>query len=1515
MTVYSTGKMSNLSDINARRSPSPESVNWSERSSSPGPGNGNWYEDNDSVELEDDTASQRPFPDNESDNNNNNNDSMSQLSAASTTNYELTVATQDDDEPENDRENDTCGNFYIIATKWIVAILIAIMVLACVTANKLCLLVIGREYSIPSTIVPTNSTSGSNGNKDAKRESIVIMLTIILMVPQAISLLAAIWGKRKSQPWPRHSAVLWIIVGGFIEASCLSYLCIYATTVLGKHPEVFLLFLSGLFLVPTIIQVYQSARKFHSKDGKTRIALFVVAAGLQITGFTLLFLQKEMPGLQNKIGIPVSIGLLSIAWSPKLRRLQTKAVVTSSREQVSPRPGRSASMGDSSSLGDFETNNGTQDSRFSTNVPGKPLKHSAREKAALVMSLVQLLTTPVACIVLCLVGKVADLEMFGDGFRQITVSHPVFYYFLVQLFVTFLGYHAAWLACSMYAQRLAFALPLTLATPLALVFIEVNQLCNTWLIPLPCGPDLPMYYLIGITALLLLGQFLSTGYYVWANKGYIMGKASHLFWLPSYTGALLEPFLLLNRRNKVTDDSHVTYKQLTRNTYVFICSTMYHEELYEMEQLLRSLHDVDNNFKRAKRHVESHIFFDGSIKADVMSIYVLQLATIIKKTLKVDLSEARKIRTPYGMQLSWLLPGDLPITIHMKDNSKVKNKKRWSQVMYMSYVLDYRQRLLKVDDDEAFILTTDADVYFTHESMEALIDYMVQDNKIGAVCGRTHPMGNGPLVWYQIFDYAIGHWFMKVANHVFGSVLCCPGCFSLYRCKAVRDVLKEYATNVNEAFEFLTKDMGEDRWFCTLMVEAGWRLAYCAAAEDRTYCPQEFEEFYKQRRRWMPSTLANLSLLVSKWRMVLANNENISFAFIIYQVVLLMATLIGPSIVILFIVGGLVSLGGINEDVLVILLSILTIGYAIICLFFSQGTREGKNTNTAIGQNENPLVTLWKLLKSKCACCFQNCQEKAKTPSNSKKLSSLISQTFTDSQGDPKKPVESDNGSSIRHDDSGKSIIAITVANYGSVHYNDDRTGKFTSFGSKLPKCADQHDSSMAFVCDLCNKSFTQETNLVRHKKAIHSGRSFNCERCGNSFNRRDVLKRHMKKHSQDKEHKCQHCERKFYRKDMRDDHQKVCEYEKMYEDQNKKRKLIDEEHEETPEKRPKLDNASDQAVNKEPCDNEDPCELTSAMQDSLKTFKFKPRIAEKYDLRLCLQGKKKALLNRLQRELKSKRGIKWFVSVQVKFIKPKANGIDVVSEPHFRSLCMTTVNPEEVEEQLNEVNQKILNVFATYQREVCYNLFEIVKELPHKARNPMIVSLKTYGKRVNVKLITNPTKLIKLTASPAFDSFRIFSEDLAAVNMKKTKLYLNRPIYVGFSILDLSKVLMYNFHFKYMVPKYGTQSKLLFTDTDSLCYDVKTDDLYRDFHQDLDYFDTSEYPTDHFLYCARNKKVLGKMKDETHGIPIQEFIGLRPKMYSILFTENNKQVEKKTAKGISKNVTKQMIRHQDYKS
>ena len=106
------------------------------------------------------------------------------------------------------------------------------------------------------------------------------------------------------------------------------------------------------------------------------------------------------------------------------------------------------------------------------------------------------------------------------------------------------------------------------------------------------------------------------------------------------------------------------------------------------------------------------------------------------------------------------------------------------------------------------------------------------------------------------------------------------------------------------------------------------------------------------------------------------------------------------------------------------------------------------------------------------------------------------------------------------------------------------------------------------------------------------------------------------------------------------------------------------------------------------------------------------------------------------------------------------------------------------------------------------------------------------------------------------------------------------------------------------MVSKYGSRSKLLFTGTDSLCYDVNSDDFYRSFFQELEYFGMSEYPGEHFLYSERNKTVLEKFKDETHGVPIEEFIGLRPKMYSILFTKDNKPIKKKTAKGVSKNNT-----------
>lgn len=133
--------------------------------------------------------------------------------------------------------------------------------------------------------------------------------------------------------------------------------------------------------------------------------------------------------------------------------------------------------------------------------------------------------------------------------------------------------------------------------------------------------------------------------------------------------------------------------------------------------------------------------------------------------------------------------------------------------------------------------------------------------------------------------------------------------------------------------------------------------------------------------------------------------------------------------------------------------------------------------------------------------------------------------------------------------------------------------------------------------------------------------------------------------------------------------------------------------------------------------------------------------------------------------------------------------------------------------------------------------------------------TMENLRKRVDIQLVHNKKRLLKLSAKPGFKSFQIFNNDLASVELSKQKLILNRPIYVGFSILDLSKVLMYDFHYNYIKKRYEDFASLCFTDTDSLCYDISTDDLYEDMKQDQSYFDFSDYPETHKNHSNANKK------------------------------------------------------------
>ena len=183
----------------------------------------------------------------------------------------------------------------------------------------------------------------------------------------------------------------------------------------------------------------------------------------------------------------------------------------------------------------------------------------------------------------------------------------------------------------------------------------------------------------------------------------------------------------------------------------------------------------------------------------------------------------------------------------------------------------------------------------------------------------------------------------------------------------------------------------------------------------------------------------------------------------------------------------------------------------------------------------------------------------------------------------------------------------------------------------------------------------------------------------------------------------------------------------------------------------------------------------------------------------------------------------------------------------------------------------------------------------------------------VDVKLVNDKKQAEKLSAKPNFYHCDIFSEELVAIHMKKTRLVFNKPVYLGMCILDLSKTLMYNFHYNYIKQKYGDKAKLLFTDTDSLMYEIQTEDFYVDISADVKHrFDISNYSDNHpsGIPSGFNKKVPGMFKDEVDGKVIDKFVGLRAKLYSYKMFEGEESIK---CKRVKKSVVKNSITQEDY--
>ena len=167
--------------------------------------------------------------------------------------------------------------------------------------------------------------------------------------------------------------------------------------------------------------------------------------------------------------------------------------------------------------------------------------------------------------------------------------------------------------------------------------------------------------------------------------------------------------------------------------------------------------------------------------------------------------------------------------------------------------------------------------------------------------------------------------------------------------------------------------------------------------------------------------------------------------------------------------------------------------------------------------------------------------------------------------------------------------------------------------------------------------------------------------------------------------------------------------------------------------------------------------------------------------------------------------------------------------------------------------------------------------------------------KRINVGLVNNEKDFLKYTSRPTYITHKVFDKSYAAIHEIKPVLTLNKPIYVGFTVLELSKWLMYEFHYNFI--KKHFDAELLFTDTNSLTYEIKSDDVYEEFFERKHLLDFTNFSKDSKFYDSQNEMVVGKTKDEDKGILINKFVGLKSKMHSMLSDDGK---ESNTAKGVN---------------
>nr|XP_057945767.1 chitin synthase 1 [Doryrhamphus excisus] len=600
--------------------------------------------------------------------------------------------------------------------------------------------------------------------------------------------------------------------------------------------------------------------------------------------------------------------------------------------------------------------------------------------------------------------------------------------FFLQAFCSAACHWFGVVACKIHAVRMSFALPLCCTGPSVLLlglilfitqaqkldgakegsiqgesltFCEslffLSQKNTTPLVLLEitrsiCRTSLNSYYLqwpfsmLALEGVCMWSGFVTCTYYVWKIKVQRIERTSQLFVRRLYESAFIDLSLLLNTKMKVARARNQESQDDIQSCVIYLCATMWHETYDEMLKILTSMFRLDRYRGDPKEEhkdcfdFECHIYVDDAFMTEkdtgkrLVNSYVNDLTQVVIEVYRVftnkEPDDVSIVETPYGGRLMFVMPEGNMLYVHLKDKGLIRNKKRWSQIMYMYYLLGWkgyisktpqkikqqnhlcRESLISLDgeiffmpqydndnkrrfisDENVYILALDGDTDFQPKAVILLVDRLRMYENVGAACGRIHPTGMGPMVWYQKFEYAVGHWLQKTAEHVFGSVLCSPGCFSLFRASALMDdnVLKRYTTTATRAAEYVQYDQGEDRWLCTLLLQQGWRVEYNAASDAFTNSPQEFKEFYNQRRRWGPSTLANTLDLLHSGSETVKRNSSISRLYIFYQMFTVGSSILGPASVTLMVAGAFQFVFQLAGTLSIIIASIPPVFYIIVC--------------------------------------------------------------------------------------------------------------------------------------------------------------------------------------------------------------------------------------------------------------------------------------------------------------------------------------------------------------------------------------------------------------------------------------------------------------------------------------------------------------------------------------------------------------------------------------------------------